>query len=454
MNIGLVVKSDVPEGRIVFKGARIITMEGDDVIEDGTIIIHRNRIEAMGKSGEVTVPAGARVYDVKGKTIMPGLIDAHAHIGNFRYGLSPQKQWEYYQNVAYGITSAHDPSSNTEMIFSQSEMIKAGNMVGPRIFSTGTILYGADGAFKAVVNSLDDARSAVRRTKALGAFSVKSYNQPRREQRQQILQAARELNVEVVPEGGSTFYTNMSMIMDGHTGIEHNIPVAPIYKDVVTLWSNSKSGYTPTLIVNYAGLSGEYYWYQHTNVWEDEKLLRFMPRGDLDSRSRHRTMVPDKEYENGHLLTSRAVTQLNNAGVKVNLGAHGQLQGLGVHWELWMLAQGGMKPLDALRTATINGAAYLGMDHQIGSLKVGKLADLIVLDKNPLENIQNSNSLVYTMLNGRLYDSNTLNEIGNTSRNRSKFYWEQSGYSQNFPWHEETNSFQRPGCGCGVRLKD
>ena len=448
LKIGLIVKSDLPDGRIAFKGARIITMEGNEVIEDGTIVINRNKIEAIGKSGEVTIPQGAKVYDVKGKTIMPGIIDAHAHLGNFRYGLSPQKQWEYYANLAYGVTTSHDPSANSEMIFSQSEMIKAGHMAGPRVFSTGTVLYGADGSFKAVINSIDDARSAVRRTKAYGAFSVKSYNQPRREQRQQIIQAARELNVEVVPEGGSSFYMNMSMIMDGHTGIEHNIPVAPVYKDVVTLWSSSKSGYTPTLIVNFGGLSGEHFWYQHTNVWEDEKLLKFTPRGDVDARSRHRTMVPEKEYENGHILVSKVCTQLSDAGVKVNLGAHGQLQGLGPHWELWMLAQGGMKPMDALRSATINGAAYLGMDDQIGSLKAGKLADLIVLDKNPLENIQNSNSLVYTMANGRLYDSNNMNEIGNYTKTRSKFYWEQNGYSQNFPWHEESNSFQTPGCGC------
>ncbi|SHH28094.1 Imidazolonepropionase [Chryseolinea serpens] len=448
IKIGLKIKSNTPDGRVAFTGARLITMEGDAVIEDGTIIINKNKIEALGKTGEVTIPAGTKVIDAKGKTIMPGIIDVHAHLGNFRYGLSPQQQWEYFANLAYGVTTAHDPSSNTEMIFSQSEMIKAGNMMGPRVFSTGVILYGADGDFKAVVNSLDDARSAIRRTKAFGAFSVKSYNQPRREQRQQIIQASRELGIEVVPEGGSTFYHNISMIMDGHTGIEHNIPVAPLYNDVITLWKNSQTGYTPTLIVNYAGLTGEYYFYQNNNVWENTKLLTFTPRGIIDARSRHRTMVPPKEYENGHMLTSRACKTLSDAGVKINLGAHGQLQGMGAHWELWMLVQGGMKPLEALHSATINGAAYLGMDDQIGSLKAGKLADLIVLDKNPLDDIANSNTLVYTVINGRVYDANTLNETGNYTTPRKKFYWEQNKYSQNFPWHEETHSFQSLHCSC------
>lgn len=446
MKIGLRIKSDVPNGRIAFTGARIITMEGHEVIENGTIVINKNKIEAIGTAAQVTVPADAKVIDAAGKTIMPGFFDTHAHIGNFRAGLSPQKQWHYYVNLAFGVTSSHDPSSNSEMVFSQSEMVKAGNMIGPRIFSTGNILYGAEGDSKTLVNSLEDARAAIRRTKAFGAFSVKSYNQPRREQRQQIIQASRELNVEVVPEGGATFYHNMTMILDGHTGVEHNIPVSPVYKDVITLWAGSKSGYTPTLIVNFAGMSGEYYWYQHTNVWENEKLLKFTPRGVIDARSRHRIMIPEAEYEAGHIATSKVCNELSNAGVRINAGAHGQLQGLGMHWELWMLAQGGMKPIDVLKAGTINGATYLGLDEQLGSLKVGKLADIIVLEKDPLENIQNTNSVLYTMANGHLYDANTMNEIGNVNKPRSKFFWEMAGYSEKFPWHEESEAH---GCSCG-----
>ena len=448
IKIGLTLKTDKPEGVTVFQNARIITMKGDEVIENGTIIITGNKISYVGDGKNIKLDKSANIIDANGKTIMPGIVDVHAHVGNFRYGLSPKKQWEYYANLAYGVTTVHDPSSNSEMIFSHAEAVKAGNMVGPRIHSTGVILYGADGDFKAVVNSLDDAQSALRRTAAYGAFSVKSYNQPRREQRQQIMEAARQQNIMVVPEGGSFFYHNMSMILDGHTGQEHNIPVAPLYNDVVQLWANSKTGYTPTLIVNYGSVNGEYYWYQNTNVWEKERLLNFTPRGIVDSRARHRTMLPQEEYENGHILTSQSCKKLTDAGVKVNLGAHGQLQGLGAHWELWMLQQGGMTNLEALRAATLNGANYIGMDSQIGSLEVGKLADLIVLDENPLENIRNTETVRYTMVNGRLYDSETMNEIGNYDVKRSKFYWEMNKYSQNFPWHENTNGFMPSQCHC------
>ena len=448
--VGLVSKTYKPEGRIAFTNARIITMEGDEVIENGTIVINENKIEYLGKADEINVPSNAKVYDVSGKTIMPGIVDAHAHVGGFRYGLTTQKHWQLYANLAYGVTTSHDPSANTESIFAMSELIKSGDMIGPRLYSTGIILYGAEGDFKAVINSLDDARSAIRRTMAFGAKSVKSYNQPRREQRQQIIQAARELGINVVPEGGSTFYTNMSMIMDGHTGVEHNIPVAPVYKDVLELWKTSNSGYTPTLIVNYGGVNGEFYFYQKDNVWENEKLLKYTPRAIIDSRSRYRTMIPDEEYENGHILVSKTVTDLANEGVKVNLGAHGQLQGLGAHWELWMLKQGGMTNMQALHAATINGAKYIGAGNDIGSLKVGKLADLIVLDKNPLEDIRNTDSVKYTMVNGRLFDTATMNEIGNTETNRTEFWWENNKYNAAFPWHEEAQSFTRPGCGCHI----
>ncbi len=443
--IGLNVSTDIPSGSIAFTNARIITMKGNEVIENGTVLIEGNKITAVGAAGSVSIPREAKIIDASGKTILPGFIDAHAHAGHFRDGITPQKHWPYYASLAYGVTTIHDPSANTEIVFANSELVKAGQIVGPRIFSTGTILYGADGDFKAVINSLDDARSALRRTKAFGAFSVKSYNQPRREQRQQIIQAARELNMEVVPEGGSFFFHNLSMILDGHTTIEHNMPIAVLYDDVIQLWKRAKTAYTPTLIVNYGSVSGEYYWYQHTQVWEKERLMRFTPRTIIDARSRHRTMIPEEEYTNGHILSAKNLKKLNDEGVLVNMGAHGQIQGIGAHWEIWMMTQGGMTAHEALKTATINPAKSLGLDDYIGSIEAGKLADLIVLEKNPLENIHHTEFIQYTMANGRLYDAEHMNEIGNSHRQRTQFPWELYKNAASFPWHSETG-----GCGCGL----
>ncbi|MBY0245606.1 MAG: amidohydrolase family protein [Sphingobacteriaceae bacterium] len=421
--INLKLNTDFPKGIIALKNARIITVQADDkVIENGTILIENNKIIAIGNTNEVNIPNNTKIIDLEGKTIMPGIIDVHAHLRTSPDGVSPQQDWSYLANLAFGVTTAHDPSSNTEMVFSQSEMLKSGRMIGPRLYSTGSILYGADGDFKVTINNLEDALSHLNRLKAVGAFSVKSYNQPRREQRQQILEAARQLKMQVVPEGGSTFFTNMNMIADGHTGIEHAIPVAPVYKDVNSFWNATKVDYTPTLIVAYGGQWGENYWYDRTNVWENERLLNFTPRNIVDARSRRRTTSEYGDY--GHIEVSKAVKKINDGGTQINLGAHGQIQGLGAHWELWMLVQGGMTPLNAIRSATYSGAKYLGMNKEIGSLEVGKLADLIVLEDNPLEDIKNSEKIKYVMINGRIYDSLTMNETGLTEKIRPKLWFE------------------------------
>ena len=188
-------------------------------------------------------------------------------------------------------------------MFTNAELIRTGAKLGPRLFSTGTILYGAETPFKAVVETYDDALSHLRRQKAAGAISVKSYNQQRRDSRQMLVKAARELEMLVVPEGGSLLYMNQTHVLDGHTGVEHSLPVPRIYKDTIELFAKSKSGYTPTLIVGYGGLSGEYYWYQHTNVWENEQLLRFTPREVVDARSRRRMMAPMDDFN--HVLIAQ-----------------------------------------------------------------------------------------------------------------------------------------------------
>jgi imidazolonepropionase-like amidohydrolase/Tol biopolymer transport system component len=431
MPIGFTVRSDKPAGSIALVGARVVTMAGLEpgplsgtpgVLENATIVIDGNRITAVGSSSSVQVPAGAARIDVRGKTIVPGIIDVHAHLGGESSGLLAQASWPLAANVAFGVTTSHDPSNNSETVFTNAELIRTGAKLGPRLFSTGTILYGAETPFKAIVESYDDALSHLRRQKAMGAISIKSYNQQRRDARQMLIKAARELEMLNVPEGGSLLYMNMTHVLDGHTGVEHSLPVPRIYTDVVELFARSRVGYTPTLIVGYGGLFGEEYWYQHTNVWENERLLAFTPRETVDARSRRRPMAPEGDFN--HVLISKGAKQIADAGGLVQLGAHGQLQGLGAHWELWMLQQGGMTPMEALRAATIDGARYLGLDADLGSVEKGKLADLVVLDRNPLENIRHSESIHLVVLNGRVYDAKTLNEIGNHPRERMKFWWE------------------------------
>ena len=421
--IGFSVNANAPTGSIALTGARLITMRGDEVIENGTIVVEANRITAVGAETDVAIPDGAHVVDAAGKTIIPGLVDVHWHGSQGASGFTPQQNWFNYASLAFGVTTTHNPAGDNSTYFAASELAKTGAITAPRLFSTGRILYGAAGDFKAIVDSLDDAKSHLRRMKAVGAFSVKSYNQPRREQRQQFIAGARELEMMVVPEGGSLFQHNMTMVVDGHTGIEHSLPVAAVYSDVLQLWGASRTGYTPTLGVAYGGISGERYWYQHTNVWENERLMSFVPRFVVDPRARRRTMAPEEEYN--HIAIARVCKRLTDAGVKVNIGAHGQREGLAAHWEMWMFEQGGMTPMEALRAATLNGAQYVGLDGDIGSIEVGKLADLAVLDKNPLENLRDSDSVRWVMVNGRLYDAATMDQIGNHPDRRRAFFFEE-----------------------------
>ncbi len=422
LKIGFQEAANKPVGTKVISGARIVTMKGDEVIENGRIVITDNRIVAIGKAADIAIPAGAMQIDAAGKTIIPGIVDVHWHGGMGEDEIIPQQSWINYASLAFGVTTIHDPSNDTAEIFSQSELQRAGKVVGPRIFSTGTILYGAKANMSAIVNNLDDALTHLKRLKAGGAISVKSYNQPRRDQRQQILEAARETGMMVVPEGGSLFEHNMTMVVDGHTGIEHAIPVANAYDDVKQLWSQTKVGYTPTLIVGYGGLDGEHYWYAHTDVWRHPILSRYVPATVLQARSVRVETAPEEDYNVFNI--ARTATELQRAGVPVNLGAHGQREGLGAHWEMWTLGRGGMTSLEAIRVATLNGAKYLGMEKDVGSLEAGKLADLVIINGDILANIQNSDKIANVMLNGRLYDVTTMNEVGGTAKARKPFFFE------------------------------
>lgn len=421
--LGYKQKVDKPSGLIAFVGGKVITMNGDKVIDNGVVLVEGNVIKEVGTHAQVSIPSSAKVIDITGKSIMPGLIDAHAHGPQGSSEIIPQQNWKNYAGLALGVTSIHDPSNDTSEFFAASEMQKAGKIVAARLFSTGKILYGANAAgYTAHVDNLDDAKFHVERLKAAGAFSVKSYNQPRRNQRQQFIQAARELEILVVPEGGSLLQHNLTMVVDGHTTLEHSIPVAKIYDDVKQLWSKSQMAYTPTLVVAYGGIWGENYWYDKTDVWLHPRLSKYVPSEFLHSKSMRRPKAPLHHYN--HISVAKVAKELQDLGIKVNAGGHGQREGLAMHWEMWMMAQGGMTPLQALRTATISPAETLGLDDQLGSIDVGKLADLIVVDGDISQDIRLSDKVRYTMVNGRLYNAETMNEIGHYDNKRAKFYFE------------------------------
>ncbi|MEM7081787.1 MAG: amidohydrolase family protein [Pseudomonadota bacterium] len=417
------VAADVPDSTIAFTGGRLITMRDADggVIEHGTVVVRGNRIVAVGEKDAVEIPTDANVVDVTGKTLIPGLIDAHAH-GQQSAGMMVEQNWRHYGTLALGVTTTFDPSNEATSIFAAAEMQRAGLILAPRIYSTGNIIYGARSGSFAKIDSLEEAREHVRRLKAQGAISVKNYNQPRRDQRQQVAVAAREENMLTVGEGGALYHMDLSMVADGNSAIEHNLPQETLYDDVVQFWQQTNVAYTPTLVVTYGGLTAEHYWYKERNVWEHPILSRFVPPRVLQPRSVRRITAPDEDFY--HINAAAASKVLADAGVNVSIGAHGQREGLASHWEIWGFAQGGMSPVEALRTATIAAAEKLGFERDLGTLETGKLADVVVLDSNPLDDIYTTDQVNRVMLNGRLYDAQTLNEQISGTRVSRPFYWQ------------------------------
>jgi Tol biopolymer transport system component len=414
IDIAIRVSRDVPRGTVVLRGARIISMKGDEIIENGDVVVTDNRIVSVGAQG--SAPAGARVIDVAGKTIVPGFVDVHAHPWP-TWGIHETQVWKYLANLAWGVTTTRDPQTATTDVLTYADLVETGEILGPRVYHTGPGVFWAED-FK----NLDDARQALRRySEFYNINTIKMYMTGNRKQRQWVIMAAKELGLMPTIEGGLDFKMNLTAVVDGYPGHEHSYPIMPLYKDAVQLIAQSGITYTPTLLVAYGGPWAENYFYQHYDIHDNAKVRRFMPHEEIDQRAERRPWV----RENQHVFPRIAAgaNAILQAGGRVGLGGHGQMDGLGDHWELWAMAAGGMKPMDVLRVATIHGATAIGMEQDLGSLEPGKLADLIVLDANPLEEIHNTNSVRYVMKNGRLYEGETLNEVWPRQRVLPKMWW-------------------------------
>lgn len=406
-----------PSGSVVLRGASIITMRDDQVIKDGEILVTANRIVGVGARGTLPVPAGTEEIEVSGKFIIPGLVDTHAHMWAPR-GVHQTQVWQYLANLAYGVTTTRDPQTSTTDVFSYSDLVETGEILGPRVFATGPGVFSRSG--------LDDKEATrdfiMRYKEAYRTPTIKAYMSGDRIVRQWVIMAAREFGIMPTTEGGLDMKLDLSQMSDGFTGLEHSLPIQPLYNDVARFVAGTRTFYTPTTLVAYGAPWTENHFFETTDVHGDMKLRRFIPHELLDSmvRRRGQWFLPE-EY--GHKGIAKGVADIVAAGGRAGVGSHGQMQGIGYHWELWSMQSGGMPNHDALRVATIFGAEAIGYRQDVGSLEAGKLADLVVLDRNPLEDIRNTNSIRYVMKNGEIFEGDTLDQIWPEEKKLPEQYW-------------------------------
>lgn len=388
-------------GVVVLRGVRAVTMRGDEVIGNADIVITNDRISAIGARGTVPLPAGAQQIALPGRTVIPGLVDVHAHWAT-RAGITEPDGTAPWANLAYGTTTVRDPQTVPE-VFTIADLADAGEMPAPRVFSTGPGIF-----IDAPIASLDDARRLLRKYRdRYRTRYIKSYLVPTRQQRQWVAQASRELGMVTTTEGGADTKLDLTHVLDGFDGNEHALPVTPLGDDAVALLARSGIAYTPTLLVGFGGPLRIYDLLRREAIAADPVLRRFWPADALRQASATTLLAfRDEDYPTASLATD--ATRVLRAGGLVAMGGHGEMQGVQNHWELRLMTEGGMTPHEALRVGTLNGARALGLDADVGSLEPGKLADLVILERNPLDDIRALGSISGVMRGGELFDAPTL----------------------------------------------
>jgi imidazolonepropionase-like amidohydrolase/Tol biopolymer transport system component len=393
--------------------ARILTMRGDRIIEDGVLLVRGRRIVQIAARNGLPLTADIPRIDAGGATVIPGLIDTHSHPHSAPREVWPQQNSRYLGMLAYGVTTMFDAQGPNLDSAGQAEMVEIGSMTGPRVFSAGRMLHGAyrppgPGLPVTDLSSPGAVQRAASHRVRRGEWPLKEYWVYRRRERQWVYDAARSCGVTVTSHPDS-FEGILTRVADGYPSIEHGFlrgAEAPVYRTAIREDAKRFLGASGTFLTPTLGATAEF---APTLNLDDPKLRRFVAPDEFQWFRRARE--PDRERIDRTDVFEELVDCARH-GARLSTGGHSNgPAGLNTHWEMWAFVLGGLSPMEALRSATVNGAEKLGIDADVGTLEAGRIADFLILGSNPLDNIRNSADIRLIVKDGIIYNGDTLDRL-------------------------------------------
>jgi imidazolonepropionase-like amidohydrolase len=417
----------IGQASIAITRVSVIDVDASISRADQTVVIQGNRIVRVGPSGSVAVPSGARIVDGRGKFLVPGFWDMHVHtaISGGRDLLSLY--------VANGVTGVRDMAGDWDTLKSWRSEIGRGQLVGPRIIASGPYLEGGDVPIPHLLaRNAAEASAGVDSLIALGVDFIKVHSQLNAESYFAIARRARERGV--VFAGHVPRVVGAAAASDsGQKSIEHllgipaectptdSVALQPRYavqgaigrcssEDLAPLYAKfvrNGTYVTPTFTAQVEVAAWP------TRAVPGDSLAHYLPKAVRDYVAQIFPMpdsIPPNADSVGRAMLEkrlRQVAAMQRAGVHILTGTDAPLRnsppGFGLHEELTLLVRGGMSPIEVLRSATLEPARYFGMLDSLGTIAAGKLADLVLLDANPLQDIRNTRRISAVVANGRLY---------------------------------------------------
>jgi imidazolonepropionase-like amidohydrolase len=396
-----------------FTHVNIVDVVNGRILPDRTVIVSRGAIAAVTPGGEP--PSGVRVVPAPGKFLIPGMWDMHAHMEMTGESFLPLY-------AASGVTGIRDMGSDLDFILRLREATGSGRVVGPRIFAAGPILDDAPGdwGFRMRVKTATEGAAAVRNLKRRGVDLIKVHDHTPREAYFAIAKEARKQKLRLA--GHLPMKVSLEEAIDAGQGdLEH--------LSNLTLWEHCSGGdgYSGAACrATFEKLASRHVWQTPTLAFWAEVATIGTPASRIDpSRTAYVSNSQKKSWRFNQSLIAPGMAEkfraaalvggvvasdMVKAGVRVMTGCDGMIADACVQDELEAFVRGGMTTADALRTATLNPAAYFGL-RRAGSVAAGNAADLVLLDGDPLADISNTRRIRAVVLRGQLLDTTAINEL-------------------------------------------